>query len=358
MEKITSPDEIPAKLSLDQLDAEASVAEIVAGFVPPPRFAHVSFDNYRPDRAYPSQQAALDALRTYIADLHQEDTPRPGLFGFRRKPAPAIGPRGLYLDGGYGVGKTHLLASAYSAAPGPKAYLSFQELAYIIGAMGMQACLEAFARYRLVCVDEFELDDVGNTMLAKTFITNLTAGRTRIITTSNTLPSDLGRGRFAAEDFKREIGQIATVFQIVRIEGEDYRHRTYAANTLSLGLQNPLELQADFEAYAPPNRAKLYTTFADLTARLAELHPIRYSRLLGLLDALYIEGLAPMDDQNIALRLVHLIDKLYDQGLHFRASALTDLPDLFSSEYRDKGYAKKYRRCLSRLHELLQEQAR
>jgi cell division protein ZapE len=62
-----------------------------------------------------------------------------------------------------------------------------------------------------------------------------------------------------------------------------------------------------------------------------------------------------MVNQDIALRFVHLIDKLYDQGIHLAASARCDLIDIFSPEYRDKGYAKKYRRCLSRLGELLRE---
>ncbi|MEK8145414.1 AFG1/ZapE family ATPase [Streptomyces sp. M10(2022)] len=36
---------------------------------------------------------------------------------FSRKPVAPTGPRGVYLDGGYGVGKTHLLASLWHATP-------------------------------------------------------------------------------------------------------------------------------------------------------------------------------------------------------------------------------------------------
>jgi len=95
----------------------------------------------------------------------------------------------------------------------------------------MAAAIEAFKPYRLICIDEFELDDPGNTMLAKTFIRGVTeAGIARIVTTSNTLPNELGQGRFAAEDFKREIGIIAASFESIRIEGQDYRHRNYGAS--------------------------------------------------------------------------------------------------------------------------------
>src|SRR5262249_34164589 len=135
--------------------------------------------------------------------------------------------RGLYLDGGFGVGKTHLLAAAYHAAPDPRAYLSFAELSYTITSLGMAASLTVFRRHGLLCVDEFELDDVANTRLAATFLRGLRAAGhgPRLITTSNTLPTDLGAGRFAAEDFRREIGEIAAAFEPVRIEGEDFRHR-------------------------------------------------------------------------------------------------------------------------------------
>ncbi len=343
------------ELSLAQIDTGSKVEEIVAGFAPPPRFSQVSFENYLPDPTRPSQAAAVEHLRTYVSDLAPQDYTRGRFFGRWRRQSQSEGPGGIYIDGGYGVGKTHLLASAYHAAPGLKAYLSFQELAYTIGAMGMQACLAAFRQYRLICLDEFELDDVGNTMLAKTFITALTAGETHIITTSNTLPSELGRGRFAAEDFRREIGQIAAAFQVLRIEGQDYRHRTYGFGAMSDGMVEDGQLYQEYKAYQPVQRAKLYTTFEELSVYLSKIHPISYKKLLLPLEAVFIEGLNTIEDQNIALRFVHLIDKLYDLGSRLSVSGRCELPDLFSVEYRDKGYAKKYRRCISRLHELLQE---
>jgi cell division protein ZapE len=342
-------------LTLDQIDCEVSIDEIVKGFVPTPRFSHVSFENYRPDPRQSSQSEALSRLKIYVEQM-QEDNRGKGGFGgiFRKKATVAI--KGLYLDGGYGVGKTHLLAATFLNAPAPKAFLSFQELAYAIGAKGMQAAIEAFKPYRLICVDEFELDDVGNTMLAKTFIRGvMEGGPARFVTTSNTLPSELGQGRFAAEDFKREIGIIAASFDSVRIEGDDYRHRAYGENVMSQGVFSPEsgELEAAFRAYRTKTEAKLYTTFSELKRHLSLHHPIRYARLLDHLEAVFIEGLVPFQEQVDALRFVHFIDKLYDQEIRLFVSSPVNLPDLFLPEYRDKGYAKKYRRCLSRLHELI-----
>src|SRR5580765_1767909 len=83
---------------------------LIAGLVPPPLFADVRFETYRPDPAEPSQSAALEALRAFTA---------PPARRWRRGTPEA---RGVYLDGGFGVGKTHLLASLWHATEGPKAY--------------------------------------------------------------------------------------------------------------------------------------------------------------------------------------------------------------------------------------------
>ena len=61
-----------------------------------------------------------------------------------------------------------------------------------------------------------------------------------------------------------------------------------------------------------------------------------------------------MRDQNVALRFVHFIDKLYDLGLGAAFSGVS-LGQLFDESYKHGAYAKKYSRALSRLSELLTE---
>ena len=75
------------------------------------------------------------------------------------------------------------------------------------------------------------------------------------------------------------------------------------------------------------------------------------------LDALFVEDLRRIDDQAVALRLVHFVDKLYDQEVRLRLAVRDGLAlaEIFSAAYRHGGYEKKYRRCLSRLHELVSE---
>lgn len=151
------------------------------------------------------------------------------VFG-RREALPGVG---IYLDGGFGVGKTHLLASVYYQLPGsgpgvpdqPKAFATFGELTQLAGVFGFTECIELLADYTAVCIDEFELDDPGNTTLVSRLLSALVERGVSVAATSNTLPEQLGEGRFAAQDFLREINTLASIFTTVRIDGPDYRHR-------------------------------------------------------------------------------------------------------------------------------------
>jgi cell division protein ZapE len=308
---------------------------------PPPRFAAERFDTYRPDAGYPSQARALDRLRTFAAEVRAPS--RHGLL--RRRGRRAAG--GLYLDGGFGVGKTHLLASLWHAVPGPKVFGTFVELTNLVGALGFAPTVEELARHRIVCIDEFELDDPGDTVLMSTLLTRLAEAGVAIAATSNTLPGALGEGRFAADDFLREIQALSSRFDVVRIDGEDYRHR---------GLPEPPE-PWDERCVIAWARARPGSTLDDLDSlcrQLAELHPSRYGALVDGLTGVGLTGVHPLPDQNVALRLVALVDRLYDRDVPVAASG-ERLDALFSPEMLRGGYRKKYQRCLSRLTALARE---
>lgn len=71
------------------------------------------------------------------------------------------------------------------------------EFTNLVGALGFEQTVEALARNTLVCIDEFELDDPGDTVLMSSLLARLSQRGVKLAATSNTLPDRLGEGRFA-----------------------------------------------------------------------------------------------------------------------------------------------------------------
>ncbi|SCD42904.1 cell division protein ZapE [Streptomyces sp. di188] len=343
-----------APLSLCAREPHVPADRLVAEMVPPPRFDAVRFGTYIPDPNQPSQTEAVRVLEGFAAGLDGKpggDSGRRRLFGFGKaqKKAPS-GPRGVYLDGGYGVGKTHLLASLWHATPAEpalKAFGTFVELTNLVGALGFQQTVKTLSGHRLLCIDEFELDDPGDTVLVSTLLGRLVEAGVALAATSNTLPGKLGEGRFAAADFLREIQGLSEHFRALRIDGEDYRHR---------GLPEAPPPYSDdvVTRVAHATEGASLDAFPDLLDHLARVHPSRYGALTDGLGAVCLTGVRPVPDQSTALRLVVLADRLYDREVPVLASGLP-FDQLFSEEMLKGGYRKKYFRAISRLTALARD---
>ncbi|MDY6999177.1 MAG: cell division protein ZapE [Actinomycetota bacterium] len=314
---------------------------LIEQLVPPPTFADVGFDTYQPDPAEPSQAEAVSACRRFCEQAIERRAGKKKLFG-KREVLPGVG---VYLDGGFGVGKTHLLASSYyevaRASDYRQAFATFGELTQLAGVFGFVECIDLLSDYALVCIDEFELDDPGNTTLISRLLSALVERGVSVAATSNTLPEQLGEGRFAAQDFLREIHTLAAMFTTVRIEGPDYRHRD-----LPPAPEPPGDAEVAERAAQVPGAT--LDDFDALCAHLATMHPSRYLTLIEGVAEVYITGVHPIDDQNVALRLVSLTDRLYDAGIPVVASG-AKLDTIFSDDMLAGGFRKKYLRATSRL---------
>ncbi|WP_291055475.1 cell division protein ZapE [Herbiconiux sp.] len=319
-----------------------SAAELAKTLVPPRQFDTASFESYRPDRDYPSQGEALAKLRAFGEGF--KPAKAGGFFG-RGKKTPAAKP-GIYLDGGFGVGKTHLLAALWHAAPGPKYFGTFIEYTALVGALGYANAVQLFTGAKFIAIDEFELDDPGDTMLMTRFLGELVAKGTRLAATSNTPPNALGEGRFAASDFLREIQAIADRFDIMRIDGLDYRRRDIEGHAVSFATD--ADLTVAVEARVAAGESITFDDFGALIAHLGSIHPSRYVKMLDGLTAIAIRDVTPLTDQADALRLVAFIDRVYDAQISILASGIP-FDEVFAGDMVNGGYRKKYLRAVSRL---------
>ncbi|MGW3956331.1 cell division protein ZapE [Streptomyces sp. NPDC004752] len=345
----------PAPLSLCAREPHVPADRLVAEMVPPPRFDSVRFATYLPDPGQPSQTEAVGVLAGFAAGLGGPPA-RGGaqrrFLGLGRSRAAKVpaGPRGVYLDGGYGVGKTHLLASLWHATPAEpalKAFGTFVELTNLVGALGFQETVRTLSGHRLLCIDEFELDDPGDTVLVSTLLGRLVDAGVALAATSNTLPGKLGEGRFAATDFLREIQGLSARFRALRIDGEDYRHRGLPEAPAPYS-----DEQVTQTAYATEGAS--LDDFPRLLDHLAKVHPSRYGALTDGVRAVCLTDVRAVPDQSTALRLVVLADRLYDREVPVLASG-SPFDELFSEEMLNGGYRKKYFRAISRLTALARD---
>jgi cell division protein ZapE len=341
---------LKASSLLEKASQPLTTEAMLSDLVPPRHFDKARFENYEPEPNYPSQSEALQRVKSFVAGVRVSSDS--GLFGkfFGNKQREG---KGLYLDGGFGVGKTHLLAAAYHAFGGSKAYLSFQELMFLVGLQTLQGVVESFKGFALLVIDELELDDPANTRITTNLLGQLFDNGVSILTSSNTPPGALGEGKFSVEDFQRELGVLTARFETLRIDGEDYRVVHHMGEgKASTWVTSDAELELLLDNSKSINNSILDASFKEFLDVLGRVHPMRIRKVIAEYDAVVLRGVLPIGHPHEALRFVYFVDKAYDNNLRLFASASVEPPDLFERYYFIGGDTKKYRRTISRLGEM------
>jgi len=345
-------------IDLHDISFDISVEKCFENMRPHPKFAHCTFENYIPDEKYISQsqikeklQSTLDSMKIYKKSAPAKDKKRFSIFGRSKSPLSSTQkgkPDNIYIDGSYGIGKTHLLSACYNKCQGTKAFLSFGELNYFFHYLGVENCIKHFSRLNLLLIDEFELDDPAMTHIMAKFFREIDK-HTLVITTSNTLPADLGKGRVLdIQNFSKQLGVIAESFESVDVEGEDYRKKN---KILKKTVSEDNFLDA-FAAYRCESKAKTKINFEVMNKLLEGNHPFKYFKIPENVEAIFIDGLRPFVQLNNALRFNQLIDVCYYYNTKIFLKGDCVLDEIFPPEHLESSFQKKLLRCLSRLDEL------
>jgi cell division protein ZapE len=334
------------ELASEPVSADAILHELT----PPKHFNKAEFINYIPEPGYPSQSHAVRAVTKFIRDLDAPSSKSIFERFWGQKPAEG---KGMYLDGGFGVGKTHLLASAFHSYEGQKAYLSFQELMFLVGLQSLHGVFESFKDFKLLVIDEFELDDPANTRIATNLLGQLFNSGISILTSSNTPPGALGEGKFSVESFRRELGSLTEQFVTVKIDGDDYRvkHRSDSgAETTWTRSDSELELLLDSTDLS--QGLILDSSFDEFLLTLSKVHPMRIRLALGKFDGVILRDVNQISHPHEGLRFVYFVDKTYDNNLMLFVNSSVAIDEIFPKSYFTGGDTKKYLRTMSRLKEM------
>ncbi|RYG11562.1 MAG: cell division protein ZapE [Burkholderiales bacterium] len=184
----------------------------------------------------PAQLRAVEALERCASEWAGYKEQRSNAFK-KLINRPEI-PRGVYLYGGVGRGKSFLMDCFFNAVPiVRKTRLHFhefmreihRELAELQGIVNpLDALGERMAkRYRLICFDEFHVSDITDAMILHRLLDALFDNGVGFVTTSNFKPDDLYPNGLHRDRILPAIALLNQKLEVVNVDnGTDYRRRT------------------------------------------------------------------------------------------------------------------------------------
>jgi cell division protein ZapE len=297
--------------------------------------------------------------------------------------AAAAAPRGLYIWGGVGRGKTLLMDWFFASLRTPRAqrwhFYRFMRgvHAELGGITGRVRPLDRVARIiaartHVICLDEFFVADIADAMILAGLFAGLFRRGVTLIATSNQAPQDLYKGGLQRQRFLPAIALIESHTEVLHLDGGiDYRLRQLerAPTYLDANLPHtPATLEERFAALAGGSTAGLTT----LSIEGRDLHAVGtgpgmawfdfselcegarsqndYIELARRYNTLFIENIPEFTHrhEDAARRFIMLIDELYDRGVKIVVSAAA-APDAL---YRGERLQMDFRRAASRLVEM------
>jgi cell division protein ZapE len=311
---------------------------------------------------------------------------------FARKGKP-VTPRGLYIWGGVGRGKTMLMDLFYEAAPvRRKRRVHFHafmadvherihdwrqqhKVGLVKGDDVMTPIAEALAEEAwLLCFDEFVVTDITDAMILSRLFSALFAEGVVVVATSNVIPDRLYEGGLNRALFTPFIEQVKTHMEIVELKSRtDFRLEKlagapvyYTPNTeqarLSLDAAffklsshhqgAPVSLDVAGHKLVLPQLASgvVRASFEDLCAKAYAAND--YLHLARAFHTLILDDIPMMNEtkRNEAKRFIWLIDALYDHGVKLVASAEAEPALLYQATDGYEAFA--FDRTVSRLMEM------
>jgi cell division protein ZapE len=326
------------------------------------------------------QLRALDRLQRLYDDLVEFRNARLSLL--RRWFRPPVPPRGVYLWGGVGRGKSFLMDAFYAAVPlRRKTRVHFH--AFMKGVHDEMRTLtreedplatvaaRIARRHRLICFDEFHVSDVADAMILGRLMTALFGHGTVFVLTSNYRPDDLYPNGLQRQKLLPTIALLKQWLDVVEVDGDtDYRLRELeqaAAYYVTPPGAADARLAALFERMRPgpdedprltvdsrvlkaKKRAGSLVWFDFATLCEGPRSQIDYLELARRFSVIVVSDVPRLSPamSNAARRFTWLVDVFYDHRVKLLVSAEAAAGEL----YREGPNSREFARTVSRLTEM------
>ena len=328
----------------------------------------------------PAQLRGIEALERCAAEWAQYKEQRSS---FLKKliNRPEI-PRGVYMYGGVGRGKSFLMDCFYQAVPVVrKTRLHFhefmrevhRELAELQGTVNpLDELGQRIARrYRLICFDEFHVADITDAMILHRLLDALFDNGVGFVTTSNFRPDELYPNGLHRDRILPAIELLNARLEVVNVDnGTDYRRRTLEHVKLyhtPLGAQADAEMDAAFTELAETHDEDptLHIEKREITARRKAGGVVwfdfrtlcggprsqnDYLEIASQFHTVLLSNVPymPVRMASEARRFTWLVDVLYDRRVKLIMSAEVPPERL----YTEGPLAHEFPRTVSRLNEM------
>lgn len=330
--------------------------------------------------ADPAQLRAIDALERCATEWA----------AFKEKRSNALKklinrpdiPRGVYMYGGVGRGKSFLMDCFYNAVPlKRKTRLHFhefmrevhRELADLQGTVNPLDVLakRMSKRYRLICFDEFHVADITDAMILHRLLAALFENGVGFVTTSNFRPDDLYPGGMHRDRVLPAIALLNARLDVINVDnGTDYRRRTLESAKLyhvPMGGAADLAMESTFNALA-----ETHDEDPVLHIESRQIHARRmaggvvwfdfkalcggprsqndYLEIASRFHTVFLSDVPhmPVRLASEARRFTWLVDVLYDRRVKLIMSAAVQPEEL----YTEGPMAHEFPRTVSRLNEM------
>jgi cell division protein ZapE len=328
--------------------------------------------------ADPAQMAAVDALERCENEWIAYKSRRGNALS-KMLVRPPI-PRGVYMYGGVGRGKSFLMDCFYQSVPlTRKTRLHFHEFMREVhrelqDLKGMQNPLHELGarmarRYRLICFDEFHVADVTDAMILYRLLESLFEHRVSIVTTSNFHPDGLYPNGLHRDRILPAIALLKDKLEVLSVDaGTDYRQITLGQVQL---YHSPLGEAADVAmaqafsdlAEAQEESPLLHIEHREIQARRRAGGVVWFESLCGgprsqndylelasQFHTVLLSGVPQMPPRlaSEARRFTWLVDVLYDRRVKLIMSAEVVAEKL----YTEGALAHEFVRTVSRLNEM------